>query len=438
MELDASDHVCVIRDGCARCAGTNSNGEIVPQTVPSGSPWFMDFPAVESAFIRQPASAQNRHVRKTLRVRTGLHSTCMIYEKFSSTSGSSDIVCQGNVGPDAKMQLEYPSEPFGSIDPTVVDVATGFACAAHDQSQITCAGAYTMNVLGQPTPHSMSIGNLGDVKELSVGEKIVCALFDAGGFGCAGAGEALGDKTPIPQKYEFPSNTPTTSDPGWGGYAWTDVTKIATGDKFACALRDGKGVFCFGSDDPAQDVFGGASSNVPVQPDDAPPSADNLSCYGRACCASAGRAVTCWGLAGEWNGGNRIKSTVTLPADIRDIATGRPFACAILTNDELWCWGKFIGSEEDIGIPLADTPSMVLGSRETKMGCQIMAAAARDTAGSAGGGGAPGSSPIAPSPASSQDTTAWIFTITAAILSAIAFAIAIRSSLRRRRPNRRV
>lgn len=126
-------------------------------------------------------------------------------------------------------------------------------------------------------------------------------------------------------------------------------TAIAAAYEATCALKEDKTVYCVG--DNSEKVLG--SSNVDLAPgtghapdiDDV----DELVAGGNFVCARTGGDVHCWGsnyanvLGSESDAVSESEpQLVIFPEDLgaKHVYAGGGFACAILTDDSVACWGR--------------------------------------------------------------------------------------------------
>ncbi len=127
---------------------------------------------------------------------------------------------------------------------------------------------------------------------------------------------------------------------------------IAAGTAFTCVRAWGVGgENCWGSGQQGQLGDGGGVNRAQ------PVAVSNLAsvldadCGGAFACAVRGTTNTtrCWGANGSGQLGNNSTTTSNVPVDVVStgyapatpvrVTTGNVFACALLTNHRVWCWG---------------------------------------------------------------------------------------------------
>ncbi|RZU52854.1 alpha-tubulin suppressor-like RCC1 family protein [Krasilnikovia cinnamomea] len=161
---------------------------------------------------------------------------------------------------------------------------------------------------------------------VAVGAAFACGVHVDGGVRCWGANDSrqLGDGSTVA------AATGPVVVTGLGG-----VTRVATGDRHACAVAGGAAVWCWGATP-------GAPATLPA----AVPGLSGvtaLAAGGATTCAVAAGSVWCFGdgssgqLGGPTSSATPVK--VTLPAAATDVAVGRQHACAVLADATLACWG---------------------------------------------------------------------------------------------------
>ena len=226
---------------------------------------------------------------------------------------------------------------------TSVDLGAAFGCALLDTGVVQCWGSNTLGQLGNSdvSPLSASPVNVqglgGPAIALSVGASSACAILQNGTLKCWGDNDTgqLGaisapSFSPIPLAVNIP-NPP--------------VTSVAMGGSHACAVAAGR-VYCWGSNGLAQ--FGTTrvnASNTPVLVEDIADVSQVAVGLTWTCALTRAGEVACWGsnYAGHL-GNNRAWSTTPLVGpgsakraeyaytqpvtDAGTIAHSRPFADA--------------------------------------------------------------------------------------------------------------
>ncbi|MEZ4449249.1 MAG: DUF4215 domain-containing protein [Nannocystaceae bacterium] len=250
--------------------------------------------------------------------------------------------------------------------PGAIQSAVGWyhTCALTQAGAVHCWGRNNYGQLGQGTttqigdnelPNTIMAVDVGaKVTQLTAGEFHTCALTDAGNVRCWGrsnVGQLGYGTTASIGDNEKPS---AAGDVNVGG----KVTQVIAGRDHTCALLEGGKVRCWGSGTYGQ--TGHANVNH-IGDNELPSAAGDLNIGANVTQLAAGEYFTCalqddlkvrcWGYAtngslGYGNttqiGDNEFPSTagpVVIGADVTAIAAGRRHICAIATNQTVRCWG---------------------------------------------------------------------------------------------------
>ena len=202
------------------------------------------------------------------------------------------------------------------------------------------------------------------VLKLAVGDGHTCALCKGGNVRCWGEnttnGELglghtnfVGDKNP----YQILDAAGKPGMVNLGGVAATD---ISAGLGFTCALLTGGSVRCWGANDTGQLGLGNTTP-IPTQVGAAINFGSGLTAtaiaagWGYACAVLSNGTVRCWGdnsvgLLGLGNTQPVLSGTVALGSVTAvGIATGGGSACALLSGGSVHCWGDNYFGEFGIG-----------------------------------------------------------------------------------------
>ncbi len=219
----------------------------------------------------------------------------------------------------------------------------------------------------------------GPATAVSAGGYSACALLKTGNVWCWGRDDLgqLGNG-------KFSNGNPTSSGNSFGPAAVMNlpapVTAIGSGAFHACAVVNQTSVWCWGENNAAQLGTGTATTSTPagisgaVQAGSATQHTPTMvtgnqrSSYALT---SADGLVRSWGAnsAGELGNGGESATTqiqnVVLPTSAKSVAAGTDgsFACALLTDGSVWCWGdNGLGALGDgMAEAEADTPVKVTG-----------------------------------------------------------------------------
>lgn len=227
----------------------------------------------------------------------------------------------------------------------VASVVTGFfhSCALLATGNVMCWGQNVFGQLGTgqfngSTPTTVA-GIGGRVSSLAAGEYHTCAVAAGRGVRCWGSNSSgqLGDGTTT----QRPAPTPVT---GLGA----ETVAVASGQSHTCALGEGGGVRCWGSNTFGQLGDGTTSQRL------APVAVSGLSSgvaaltagFYHTCALTTNGGVRCWGSngfgqLGDGTGQQRLTPTPVsgLSSGVAAIAAGLGHTCALTTGGDVWCWG---------------------------------------------------------------------------------------------------
>lgn len=229
----------------------------------------------------------------------------------------------------------------------VTELAVAFwqACARLANSEIRCWGNGDAGQLGNGVPPNRAIAtaveNLpGAAAAIAPGEHHACALTDGGAITCWGInyGGELGDGS---MEYS------TQPVPVVG--MQSGVVSVATGSNHSCAITQGNGAYCWGSNFSGQ-VGDGTYANRPE-----PAAVWNMGANAAAlalgsvhsCALTVDGGVKCWG--GNFVGqlGNGTLDSRPLPVQVSGmesgiaaIDVGLSHSCALTNSGGVKCWGQ--------------------------------------------------------------------------------------------------
>lgn len=291
--------------------------------------------------------------------------------------------------------------------PIQVVHGSGFGCVLFDSGQVKCWGRNSFGVLGlghdegrgddrSHMGEALRFVDLGDdahVVELSAGSTHVCALMASGRVKCWGGnldgGLGLGDlEHRGDHRGEMGDRLPYVD------LGHRRMVHIAAGQERTCALGGDGRVRCWGENlwgylgqgdvrgDQGDELgeMGSALAPVDLGTEHAPIA--SLHTYGRSTCAVfEDRRVKCWGANTHGQLGLGHEDDIgddpaelgdALPyvdlgghSTVRTLALGHRFACAVLMEGGVKCWGELYGGR--LGRP-TDDPSDGLGDAPGEMG----------------------------------------------------------------------
>lgn len=272
-----SEHACAIRNKDVMCWGKNTYGQLG-----TGDQDNSNYPLYGPLYGASKISAGERH-------------TCGISDGKVYCWGANDV---GQLGDGSTVALSTSAVEVDSLN-DIVDISAGtnFTCALKKNGDVYCWGRNYSGQLGagfysdyENVPHP--VYNLSDVKSISVGLEVGCALTRVGGVKCWGDNSSgqLG-------AYATGGNLPSPLDIQG---AESNVTSIDVGTESVCAVISGA-----------------------------------LKCWGKATNGSLGN--------GFGNGLFTLPSGVSgITSNVGSISQGNKFGCAI-HNSVLKCWGVNYG-----------------------------------------------------------------------------------------------
>lgn len=179
-----------------------------------------------------------------------------------------------------------------------------------------------------------------NVIKVQTGSGFACALFSSGGVKCWGNNRfgQLGNNT---------NNNSYT--PVYVSGLTSGVKDISVGYEYACALTTDGRVLCWGRNDYGQLGNGsGGDQNTPVEATDLP---DNIQAVAagwyHACAVTSGGGAICWGnnqygqVGNNTSGAKNVRpaGVYNLNSGVTEVTAGANHTCALMSNDEMKCWG---------------------------------------------------------------------------------------------------
>ena len=258
--------------------------------------------ACEEGFIFSDATLEATCVAAWKKIAPGNGFTCGLLVTGGVRCWGANF--HGQIGDDTTMDRSVPTAVIGLADGTVVDLSSGYfhSCALLENGGVSCWGENKEHQLSDETsedydatPHDIT-GLIGHgVMRLFAGGAHTCALLDDGGVICWGAASAgqLGiGSTKANTSFDRVSDLEA------------DVTTMALGKDFSCALLSTGVVKCWGNDFWGQLGDGGPHSSAVTKPIFVP------------------------GLDGSGELATGIAAAAT------------SMSCALLADGSLQCWGE--------------------------------------------------------------------------------------------------
>lgn len=345
-------NACAIReDDSVHCWGSDQSGQ-----VGSGRPVLFRTPTRVDA-SRLAASTQFE------RGAASMAQTC-------ATTSDRTVACWGEnaSGQTASGGREPSPTPALAMLPAgflADEVAAGFVhtCArgtVGSQRSIACWGSNRSGALGVAatttiattgtTVSSFPMGSATALSGLRAGGDSTCVIVDgsprcwgANFLGQLGVGDTVQRNAPTPLAAPFGART--------------DVVEIAPGSEHTCARTADGRIYCFGRNAGGSlgdgSMSGDRSAPGPAVDNTQLTSASAIAVSSNFSCAirSSDGAVFCWGsnIAARLGDGTATNRATPVRAgaltNALQIGLGSAHGCALLQNDEVWCWGDNSGGQ---------------------------------------------------------------------------------------------
>ncbi len=360
-----TNHTCVIETtGAVQCWGMNSVGQLGDGTV-NGSPPFGKSQPVQVSGVGSFA----------LSISSGADHTCV--ELVSTLVECWGANAQGQLGDGTKIARSVPV-PVQKLDGLTSQLSAGamHTCAINQWGAAQCWGANDYYQLGDGTAalrvwpgYVQNLRGLTDsVTALSAGIYHSCAFTGSGSLKCWGlnAYGELGDG-----KKEQSVQPVPVLPAGIGPQA---VVMVATGENHTCVLTEQGGVKCWGSNQYGQLGDGSTTPRYTVSSDVNLPGKAKAIVAGLdyACALIIDGGVLCWGNNGYQQLGDSLagpqRSTPGyvsgLTTGVSSLAAGAAHTCAVMDHS-VKCWGSGESGQLGHGVNAnSSTPLDVLGLPE--------------------------------------------------------------------------
>jgi alpha-tubulin suppressor-like RCC1 family protein len=224
---------------------------------------------------------------------------------------------------------------------SAIGIGANHTCALSGAT-MSCWGRNDSGQLGNSTKADTSVPSkvsLTVVTSFATGAYHTCSIGSSGDVACWGSGSLgkLGNGSTTDS--EFPYGV---TGLGSGAVA------VTAGMSHTCALVAGGRALCWGEDTSNELGDGGGSARTTPVSVNGLSGATSISAGGSKTCALlAGGTVACWGFNGygEMGNGTGTPSTsgvVTVPglSAVAAISSGDGYACALLSNGTVSCWGS--------------------------------------------------------------------------------------------------
>jgi alpha-tubulin suppressor-like RCC1 family protein len=247
--------------------------------------------------------------------------------------------------------------PGLTSDVSTIALYAGHVCVVRTSGVVSCqagSNAPFVDVAGLipgtgagPTSQPTTAGGGGNIEAITAGFASTCVLTGSGGAKCWGLNQygQLGNGSTASSSLVPVDVLGLTSD----------VSEVAAGNQYACALTDAGGIKCWGANDTGQLGTGTTTSSlIPVDVPGLTSGIKAISTGGAAdtgeqgagattCALTSSGGVKCWG-SGSLGDGAAQQGSLT-PVDVSGlsgitaIAAGHVHACALTGADGVKCWG---------------------------------------------------------------------------------------------------
>ncbi|HET9959595.1 MAG TPA: hypothetical protein VFQ61_34120 [Polyangiaceae bacterium] len=344
-----SNHTCaLLSDQTVKCWGGNGSGELGDGT---------DVGALSPVAVSGLSDV-------TALAAGGSHTCALLTDRTIRCWGDNG---RGQLGTGDFVTSLKPRAVVGISDATQIAAGDMHTCALRANQSVRCWGNGEVGQLGDGTsyeskpansdsPHTplpVDVSGLSAIIQIALGDQHSCALRRDRFVACWG-NNASGELANRSAAEFSPLATTVWLDP--------DVTQVAAGDSYTCALLVDHTVSCWGKNDSGQvgDFLGETAPPVLVK--GIAEVAQVSTGDSHACVVLTDRTVRCWGW-NEWGqlgavnyGANGAPVIVDLPGPVAQVSAGGYHSCALMSNrKEIYCWGH----NQLVGDAVKDTFSPV-------------------------------------------------------------------------------
>ncbi len=298
-------------------------------------------------------------------ISAGYDHTCALTTGGVKCWGANDY---GQLGDGTTTEADTPVDVSGlASDINAISAGTEHTCALNTGGGVQCWGFNDSGQVGNgttdeaDTPVDVS-GLASGVSAISAGGIHTCALTDGGGVKCWGSNDLgqLGDGTPVWRTAPVDVSGLTSG-----------ISAIAAGWMFTCALTTGGGVQCWGDNSYGQ--LGNDTTDTSNTPVDVSGLSSGVSAISggeeHTCALTTGGGVKCWGYNASGELGDGTTTERLTPVDVSGltsgvsaVAVGALHTCALTTGGGIKCWGaNYMGQLGDNSTTQRTTPVDVYG-----------------------------------------------------------------------------
>ena len=281
----------------------------------------------------------------------------------------------GELGVEGRSDIALPRAPIELAAPALaVRAGKAFTCALLETGEVWCWGNNARQQLGAEEPYNSHeptrIPNLPtDIIRLTTGSRFACAESAASGLYCWGdnTSDQLGT-----------SSGGASLSPHNIAAVPRDIAQLTAGEHFACALTDAGKVWCWGANRQGQLGEQTTGDATPREVSSLPPHIEQLSAGGDTACALARQGdgaseVWCWGedQTSEEPVSKPPHKLETLPSDVDMVRVGKHHSCAHSPSRGLYCWGA--NAKGEAGVEPAPVSSVGTIDSESTRGITQLA-----------------------------------------------------------------
>jgi alpha-tubulin suppressor-like RCC1 family protein len=252
----------------------------------------------------------------------------------------------GQLGDGTAASRAYPVQADGAGDAIAVALGgglkSGHTCALAGDGHAWCWGLDDYGQLGlggegeQAPPRALPLKRL---RAIAAGTWHTCAIARDTTLSCWGRTEAFGPQV-------LPGDATHTDEPAPIG-GLERVVGVALGQLHTCALTSPGDVLCWGSGGDGRLGTGREAHRAkPGRVEALPASVAIAAGAAHTCALDTDGSVWCWGANDEGQLGNGSKApSAGTPSRVRGLPeafsldAGRAHTCAIVTGNEVRCWG---------------------------------------------------------------------------------------------------
>ena len=315
------DHVCVISaDRRIHCWGRNDQGQLGDGTV-------------SSAWTTTPSTVSG--ITNATAVVSGSSFSCALLSDATVRCWGLNSMTQMGVNDTTSPYLASPVTPLGLSSVIALAAGSATVCAVQQAGTVKCWGYNSGGViLGSSNfmePAPVQVSGVTGAKAVAVGMGHICILTTDGTPKCWGSNFKL--------QAGAPATTDTVTSPRTVDNTGSGFTVITAGNGHTCALKSGKAT-CWGDN-----TLGQLATSVVLSPQ--PPQVVSQLCGITAISAAAdstcalltNQNVWCWGnVMSDDSGEATVLPTQVSVTGATGVAGGY-HSCAILGNGSVSCWG---------------------------------------------------------------------------------------------------